>query len=32
VVITGSLDPKLNQIHVQKIELDQKHSHAFPPQ
>ena len=24
VVITGILDPKLNQIHVQKIELEEK--------
>ena len=25
VVITGILDPKLKQIHVQKIDLDEKH-------
>jgi len=24
VVITGTLDPKINQIHVQKIELEQR--------
>jgi hypothetical protein len=25
VVISGVLDKKINQIHVQKIDLDEKH-------